>query len=269
MENTFNFNRFMLLVRRQWIGLGKIYLMAWGVLAGVFIVLFSFALRSVDGTSDPRELYNLLSFRAYLFVLIGLLYITVISGSYFANLGKKANAISELLLPASHLEKFLTALLYTFVITSVSYFLIFFLVDVGFVIYLRSVATNFLLSQGESINGINMDRLPYFFTTDYVREVYYFLFLPYLLSAIFLLGSIYFVSFQYIKTAISLFIYIFLVVFCIYLTNRWFWEGTILSQRNTFWDDDTTILRSILVVGILLTVLFWGVSYLRLKEKEV
>lgn len=269
MENTFNFNRFMMLIRRQWISLGKIYLMAWGVLAGLLLFFYAYSLRSVESAPNLITADHLLDFRYPLFVILGLAYITIISGSYFNNLGQKPKAIFELLLPASRLEKFLTAVFYTAIVASASYFLIFYFVDVAFISYIRSIVTATVTIHTENGTDTVVDRLVHFYKTDLPTEIYYLLFLPYLLGAVFLLGSIYFHSFQYIKTAISLFIYVLIFVFCMYKANTWLIEGTISLDHQGFWGDRINIFRILCASGVLLTFLFWGVSYLRFKEKEV
>lgn len=271
MENTFNFNRFMMLIRRQWISLGKIYLMAWGVLAGLLLFFFyAYYLRSVESASNLITADNILNFRYPLFVILGLAYMTIISGTYFSHLGQKPKAIFELLLPASRLEKFLTAVFYTAIVASVSYFLIFYLVDAAFLSYIRSLFFTETVTIHNQ-NGVDtiVDRLVYFYNTDFPTEAYYFLFIPYLLSAIFLLGSIYFRNFQYIKTAICLFIYILVFIFCMYKVSTTLFDGTIALNHHSFWGNKETLLAIFLITGILLTSYFWGVTYMRLKEKEV
>lgn len=270
METTFNFNRFMLLVRRQWISLGKIYLMAWVVLAGLLLFSFMFFARSAEHASNVESIVAILEFRSTLFVFLGLFYMTIISSSYFSQLGQKAGASFELLLPASRLEKFITALFYTVILSTVSYLLIFWIVDLGFVTYLKKMLISVIMTlEVESGPVIERQLLVYFYEVPFPKEAYNFIFLPYLLGSIFLLGSIYFRNFQYIKTAISLFAYVILFAFCMYKASRWFMEGTISLEGDGFWQSKPTVFTVVCVSGIVLTALFWIVAYLRLKEKEV
>lgn len=270
MENTFNFNRFALLVRRQWISLGKIYLMAWGVLAGLLLFFYMFFSRSAGSAVNVETIVAMLEFRSTLFVILGLFYMTIISSSYFSQLGQKAKASFELLLPASRLEKFTVALLYTVILATASYILIFWIVDLGFISYLKrmliSVTTT---TQIESRPPVETQLLVYFHQMSFPKETYNFIFLPYLLGSIFLLGSIYFRNFQYIKTAISLFAFIIIFLFCMYKVSTTLFEGTIALTHHSFWGNKETIFSIFCVSGILLILLFWTVAYLRLKEKEV
>lgn len=269
METTFNFNRFMLLVRRQWIGVGKIYLMAWGVLAGLLLFFYIFFAGSAGYATNVESIVAMLEFRSSFFVFLGLFYMTIISSSYFSQLGEKAKASFELLLPASRLEKFMAALFYTAILATVSYILIFWIVDFGFVTYLKSKLISVTTTlQVESGPAVETQLLVNFYQIPFPKEVYYFIFLPYLLGSIFLLGSIYFRNFQYIKTAISLFAYVILFAFCMYKASRWFLGGTI-SQGNGFWESRSTVFMVVCIGGIVLTLLLWTVAYLRLKEKEV
>lgn len=270
MNNTLNSNRLSMLIQRQWIEFGKIYLMSLAVLAGIFIAFYGYSIYEVyRQNADNHALQSMLSFRPYLFVFMGLLFITIISGTYFSNLGQKPKAIFELLLPASKLEKFFVAIFYTTILTTVSYLLIFFLVDLGFVSYIRSnFSSSYSYFDEESGREVVVDQLMFFYKQEINPKVYLMTFLPYLLSALFLLGSIMFTKFQYIKSAVLLTVYILLYILFMLKVIQFFTQDTIRISEGVF-SEEVNILRVICVLGVLVTVAVWGIGYLRLKEKEV
>jgi len=269
MSNLFNSTRFFGLIRRQWIGFGRIYLMAIGIIAGVIFGFYAVNFGPNYDDIEKNTVYSLLNFRAPLFCILGLFFVTVISSSYFADLGKKTRAIFELMIPASQLEKFLVSLFYTVVVSIGSYLLVFYLIDLAFVSYLRSfgsVVVNEMQPSGETVS---VDLWQYFFKVKYPDPAYYFYFLPILLNAIFLLGGIVYQNYQYVKTAISL------VLYCVVWTCLFVYlmktqtQDTVGTMDNNYWSDSNHIFALISAVGVLLTIVFWGVAFLRLKEKEI
>ena len=126
MNNIFDFNRFSLLVKRQWVENKKLFLMASFGIVGIIIVIDSLLMRWEYGYIDviPRFSIFLLSF--------------YFGGSVFTNyvfkdLSDKNISTSFLLVPASHFEKFLTGVLYAFVVFSMVFLTLFYVVDLGFV----------------------------------------------------------------------------------------------------------------------------------------
>lgn len=272
MSNTFHINRLLSLIARQWISFGKIYLMAITIAAGVIAAFYGYALYELF---DRQSLgfvtsSDALDFRAPLFVLLGMFFVTIISGAYFADYGQKPKAIFEVLIPASRLEKFLTAIFYTVVLCILSYIFVFILIDVAFVAYLRSwVLDTVEVDQAQSLSEQLAKNLPFFVNYDVPKQAPYFYFLPFLFNAIFLLGSIAYKNFQYIKTAVSLIVYIAIWCFGVVYIMKTLTDGSISVQRDSFWQDENHIFQVFLLVGSLVTIIFWGIAFLRLKEKEV
>lgn len=266
MNNIFNFNRFFLLLRREWINFGKIYLISLAVVAGVVLAFYGYYVYEQlhYGHGNWR---GSLGFRPVIFMFLGLLFLTMTSSSYFSDLGQKPKAIIELLIPASTLEKFLGSLVYTVFLTIGSFLLIFYLIDFAFLSYIRGFTketTSYIAADG---TAVVIDHLAYFFNQPFPETIKYLFMLPFLLNSVFLLGSIYFKNFHYIKTAVSVMIYIVcwigIFVFIIQrATRNTIWVG------DNFWQEEMNVLRIIGAVGVLLTLFFWFLSYLRLKEKE-
>ncbi|KQM75127.1 hypothetical protein ASE74_03910 [Pedobacter sp. Leaf216] len=264
MNNTFNINRFGLLLRRQWLDFGKIYLISFGVLIGILAFIYAISL------TDERLKYisfNTLNFRYPLFLITGLLFVSIIANSYFMQLGQKSKAIINILTPASTIEKFLCGIFYTVIVALPSYLLCFYLTDLIFVSSIR--ATHTLVTSYNDYNGkkVVIDNLAYFFSTPTVKQFLQFYYVPFLINAVFLLGSIFFQSFHYIKTAISVMafgvIWVTLTIFIIKkLTDNTVWVG------SHYWQDEQNIYFLISLMSILITLVFWFISFIRLKEKE-
>lgn len=272
MNNTFVFSRLVRLIKRQWIGFGKIYLMALGIIAGIFVAFFSYRIHQASQSHNFEDISKIFSFRPYLFSVIGMAFISIVSSSYFSVLGQKSKAITEILIPASRTEKFISALFYTVLLTTVSYLLLFYVIDLGFVSYVRrSFEASPVLVSPDTNNYFDLNQLNYFFQIPLADEIYWLLFLPFLSSAVFLLGSIYFNNFQFIKTAIIIVVYGALYVISMVKIMEWYTSDTvsIVTNNGAFFNQESNIIKSFCTVGILVTLLLWGISFLRLKEKEV
>ena len=270
MNNTFDFSRFVRLINRQWISVGKIYLMSLGIIAGIIIAFYAYNLRDIHNGDLEYNLTRLLNFRMPLFIIIGLAFIAIFSSSYFTNLGQKSRAIFDILIPASALEKFLSSLFYTVIVTIISYLLLFFIIDLGFVSYLRSNFTSTTSHFSQELNKeVIFDHLNYYFLVIWPRQMYWMLHVPFLLSASFLVGSIAFNNFHFIKTAITIVIYGFILVFSLIKTMIWMTRDTIVTNRDLFFSEEVNVLKVICAIGIIVTILLWGIAYLKLKEKEV
>jgi len=265
MNDTFNFNRFMLLLKRQWLGFGKIYLISLGVLTGLLILVYGFSLTDQTLNNISR---NTLSFRYFLLIITGFLFLTILSSNYFAHLGQKSRAITEILLPASGFEKMMAALFYTFVLAVFSYILVFYIVDTIFLSNIRANRTATAIITDYTGKKVTVDYLSYFFTTDRISELLPFFYLPLSLISIFLLGSIYFQRFHYIKTAICLISFIIIWILTTIYTMKTVTDGTVWVGSQ-YWQREENIMFVFSVVGITLTLCFWVITYIRLKEKEV
>ncbi|WP_293884294.1 MULTISPECIES: hypothetical protein [unclassified Sphingobacterium] len=269
MSNIFNSTRFLGLIRRQWIGFGRIYLMSIGIIAGVIFGFYAVNFASNYDGMKNQTAYSLLNFRTPLFCILGLFFVTVVSSSYFADLGKKTRAIFELMIPASQLEKFLVSLFYTVVVSIGSYLLVFYLIDLAFVAYLKGFGSMVLNQTASTGKAGSIDLWQYFYKVQYPHSAYYFYFAPILLNAIFLLGGIVFQNYQYVKTAISVVIYcVVWICFFVYLIKMQT-QDTVGVMSNNYWSDSNHIFALIGAGALFLTLVLWCVAFLRLKEKEI
>ncbi|RZL57709.1 MAG: hypothetical protein EOO93_17695, partial [Pedobacter sp.] len=91
MNNTFNINRFGLLLKRQWLDFGKIYLISLVVVIGVIIGFYAFSAPLPSKTNNFDYDSNLdMRFRYPLFLILGFLFISIVASSYFSLLGQKS-----------------------------------------------------------------------------------------------------------------------------------------------------------------------------------
>ncbi|MGF1924023.1 MAG: hypothetical protein ACQUHE_07570 [Bacteroidia bacterium] len=270
MNNTFDIQRFGLLLKRQWLEFGKIYLISLIVLLGVFLCFYGYAYYNLlfdTHFEKGNYRYQFLNFRVPLFATSGLIFGTVVASSYFSHLGQKSRAIIDLLTPASVLEKFFGGVFFATIIATISFFGIFYFTDLVFVMKIRSMVEDLSNSKLTAENGLG-----YFFTENNPNDFKPLYVVPFFITSIFLLGSIYFNKFHYIKTAIAVMIFSGIWAAIIGKSGQVLFEGKVLidrgQSRHMFNNKDTAELW-ITVIGIALTLIFWAITYVRLKEKEV
>ncbi|MBD1430228.1 hypothetical protein [Sphingobacterium litopenaei] len=267
MNNTFDFNRFKLLVGRQWQSYKKEYFLIVGVLLAIILYFYGNEFYKVFKVGDMDIYNNDFRFRIPLFIIFGLLYISLTASSYFKNYGKSNAAIAEILVPASKFEKFLAGIFYTTGLGFVTYLLLFHIVDFGFMNYVRSFTTS-TTTYVENGKEIVRDNLPYLHKIIYIDPVKYFVFLPFTINALFLLGSIYFKNKHFIKTIVSVAVYAGLCFFLIYSIYRLFFLGHMQLEENDYIDNKKLMLFLFAVLGWTITIILWAITYVRLKEKE-
>ncbi|RZL22604.1 MAG: hypothetical protein EOO96_23910 [Pedobacter sp.] len=268
MNNTFNINRFGLLLKRQWLDFGKIYLISLVVIAGVLVASYAF------NTNVPRRIQYLdaqnyfnMNFRIPVFLIVGMLFISIVASTYFAYLGQKSKAILDLMLPASVFEKFLAGVFYTAIVSLFSYLLIFYVTDISYTAYINTQidtlkASNSAILQVKGARTFLAEVAP---SQDVFR---YFFAFPFLFTAIFLLGSIYFNRFHYIKTAVSVMIFIGISMYIINEVADLITKNMVMVN-HTYSSDKSGVLTLVLLITIVLTLAIWAIAYIRLKEKEV
>ena len=269
MGNIFNLNRFGFLVKRQWLDFGKVYLLTLIILVAVIFSFYCYFIPPPiendnfdhDGNLDMR-------FRYGLFLLLGFLFISITSSSYFNILGQKPRAIQELMLPASTFEKFAGALFYTAILSVISYLLIFYCIDLGFVKYLNGHLNEFKMESVKQPRIKEVESILKQVATDrnYLMYVSSFFPFPFLVMSIFLLGSVYFNRFHYIKTAISVVIFGYVTFYIIFKASTLFIGDKVL---NNVIIQKEAILLWIFLVSAAITLTLWLITYIRLKEKEV
>jgi hypothetical protein len=264
MNNTFELQRFGLLLKRKWLEFGKIYLVTLAVAFGVMLIAYTLAFwplfRSPEMFSSDRVF-----FRIPFFIIFGFLFITAVSSNYFAHLGQKPKTIIDLLIPASTFEKFLAGVFFTAMLTTVSFLVLFYLTDFVFIAKLR----NAIESVGKTPAHAD---IPYFFTQPLPEFLSFFYVVPFFISSVFLLGSVYFDKFHYIKTALSVMVFVGVWAYIVFNAGDFITRDTHAVQGagpDIIRNDPMYISLSVGFVILLFTLVFWAITYVRLKEKEV
>src|SRR5690606_30088494 len=169
-------------------------------------------------------------------------------------LGQKSRATIDLMLPASTFEKFLSGIFFTSILSTFSFIVLFFAVDFAFISVLKE-------------NFIGEEKAEYIFSKDY--HVAVLSLMPLLVTSIFLLGSIYFNRFHYIKTAVTGMIFgsawTYLFVKIIELITK----GKVNASTTGGIEGNIKGEVLFIVITAFITLIFWVITYVRLKEKEV
>lgn len=254
MNNTFNIHRFNLLLKRQWLEFGKIFLITLLVATGVIVAFYGLTLLPLRELGYiPRRL----GFREPLFFIFGYLFVSIIASSYFAHLGQKSKAIIDLLIPASTFEKFLAGFFFTSILSVLAFLLIFTITDWAFIAYIKSY-----------FKTGNLDELAemktFFIKNDFSLFAPLYV-IPFTVTSIFLLGSAYFNRFHYIKTAVCVMIFSGLWTYIVMNAVEWILSGKIPISRNS---KDAAEWLSFAIITVFTLVVF-SITYVRLKEKEV
>lgn len=275
MNNTFNIQRFGLLLKRKWLEFGKIYLITLAVAFGVILISYIIAFWPL--VNDLRTVSDrTLIFREFLFLGFGFLFITAVASTYFSHLGQKPKTIIDLLIPASTFEKFIAGIFFTAILTTVSFIVIFWLTDLVFVAKLRSIYSS--VSQSTSYTDAHgtvtaiKDNAAYFFVRNKPNLFLPVYVLPFFVTSIFLLGSIYFNKFHYIKTALSVMVFTGLWTFIVVKAGQYLTDGrhAVENPGRIIHDPGKDTIECLLALMLLvLTLVFWAITYVRLKEKEV
>jgi hypothetical protein len=257
MNKIFNPARFGKLFVKHTTEHYKGYLMALAVLIGVMVLGGSFLVYMIDAPLDHNT-------QSALFLIILLIAGTIYTSTIFADLGEKKKAITYLTLPASHLEKYLVAWLYSFLVFLVIYAISFYLVAL-FLLNIKHVS-------GQAEGVINL------WQNQFLQMGLIYAFL----HAIAFWGAICFNKLHFIKTAFVFFIFLGLLILFnkIVLTsmigrnvdaappfgNLRFQDGGRQVDITLANARDNPML-TFLVLG--LTLVIWIAAYYRLKEKQV
>lgn len=256
MNNTFNIHRFNLLLKRQWLEFGKIFLITLLVATGVIIAFYGLTLLPLEKFD---YIPHRLGFREPLFFIFGFLFISIIASSYFAHLGQKSKAIIDLLIPASTFEKFLAGFFFTSILSVVAFLLIFIITDWAFVAYIKSYFNKGNLEELAEVKT--------FFSKNDISSFAPLYLAPFVVTSIFLLGSAYFNRFHYIKTSICVMLFSGTWTYIVMNTVEVLLSGKASINRNGHGKEAMEwMLFAIIAV---FTLIVFYITYVRLKEKEV
>lgn len=266
---------------RHWGENRKRYLLAILAIGGLLAAWYGFIL-----TMDKRNpLGTGYQFSAYYCGLYftGCLYASTI----FSELSHKPQGINYLSVPASHLEKLCCAIFYCVILFFIVFTLIFYLVDIPMV----QLANRIILQDhpawlGPS-KGIGPVRVLNIFSDPGLpvpdRDYNLFLLGYFAIQAAFILGSVYFTRYSFIKTTVSLlFLWMVSMLFIFKITagiipDGWGRSDLLQWQQYNITRGQTKLIRLplwiestlIFLLQYSLPIIFWFITYFRLKEKEV
>ncbi len=297
MNQVFDFNRWWLLVGKQWSGNRKKYTLSLIAIAGLLLLWFIIVI-----LSDKHVIVDEMQVSTYYtgLFLAGCLYGSIL----FTDLGSKTRGFNYLVVPASHFEKLLSALFYAVVLfftiyTTIFYVLDFIMVKAGNAIaysqWLKGHATGSLFAPAKLMNVFYLKGRP-----DEPNALLYLLLLFFVLQSVFIFGSIYFSRFSLIKTIIGSLLAGLLITFLlvkviapilppgsyyngitdykVYTFKSGVTVNGVTTGISIYSDPETDKLVSLphWIGDVLLFLLkfafapaFWIATYFRLKEKEI
>ncbi len=261
MNQTFNFQRFMLMLRLEIAEKGRTQLLMAALLVGVMLLMMLPIMFSEE-FSDP--LFTLHIIALFMVVLFGgSLYTNQVFGQYDST----NSAIAALMVPASRLEKFLSTLL-----LNLAFIIPFFLLFIGLHIWTTNFANSHLLPGEGKYKPLRESALWVTFG------------LATLIQGASFLGAIYFTKAAYIKTTAAFFIVIILGSTANYfvaksmiplatdLTATPFLQLRVhFIENNQYYNVDPPQVLQYFVntLPILVLLALWYIAYLRMVEKEV
>ncbi|MDZ7897145.1 MAG: hypothetical protein U5N85_03840 [Arcicella sp.] len=269
MNNFFNYQRFALLLKRQWVENQKLFLMATLVMLGIGILFYAPNLDWPGG-----YLFNIDSRTGIFFV--GLF----ITGSLFTNyifkdLSDKNSSTSYLLVPASHFEKVSSGIFYAIIVFPVVYSIVFYALDSAFVSIGNSILESNVSKGLMKIEKLNLNKSLFgnLRDIDFSRAK---LILPIwlVIQAFMILGSISFMRWSFIKTCFTGFAVLLILGLTIGSMDKLFLEdlrnqagGNQGFQVKPTSDMFSNYLQYI--VKYALAPLFSVIAYFKLKEKQI
>ena len=243
--NTFSFARFKQLSKRT-IELNRSsWLMGLGAVLGILLILWFFPILTGHNTWHSYRIENLLPAAIFFFVPGGLF----ITSSLFNELHSPTTAFQHLTLPATALEKLLSAWAVTTVLYTIASLIIYFLLTL-----IIQLITALTISSDLSIQMFNpLD----FDLAESVASYFYY-------HSIFLLGAVYFVKNNFLKTLLSI---VLVVSALILITGLVFFvsAGTIAFQFST--DDLSSVV--IHTLSIFFSLFMLVIAWIRLKNRQV
>ena len=256
MNKTFSIQRFGRLFKKHTKEHFRNYGMSVAVLVGVMLLGASFLVYMVEVQLDKN-------FQTFFFFSIMLLAGTIFTSTVFADLGERKKAITFLVLPASHLEKWLVAWVYSFLIFIIVYTMIFYVVLFA------------------ALNMHHVHEHRQFILNVFEKQILQMYMVYAFLHAIAFFGAIYFEKLHFVKTAFTFFI----ILAALIIINKGLLSALLgrtvdasppfgyLRFGDTGQAVDIKISSSddpyLLYLIIILTLILWAGTYFRLKEKQV
>lgn len=257
MKPEFGIHRFGRLFFKYTIEHYRGYLMSLAVLVGVLVLGGGFMVYMIDVPIDR-------SLQSAFFLIIMVLAGTVFTSNVFADLGDKKRAAAWLTLPASHIEKYLVAWIYSYLVFIIVY------------------TITFYLSVLLLMNLKHFPNHPNSFMNVFDRQVLEMFVVYACLHAIALCGAIYHEKMHFIKTGFVFFIAIAFLILANKIVqegmfgrsveasppfgNLRFSEGSRITEVYIFQSIRNDYMIFLVTA---LALIFWVAAYYRLKEKQI
>jgi hypothetical protein len=271
MNNTFDFNRFSLLVKRQWVENKKLFLMASFALIGIGILLYS--LTSNWNRGDISNAVQVLFFTSGLF-FAG----TLFTNYVFKDFSDKNSTTHFLMTPSSHLEKLLSGCVYGFIVFPIVFLVIYFAIDYFFVSFANSFHHN--LVEKNLIKDSTWKENIWFY--EQLSEKPRIFLQPligmwFIVQSAMIIGTVMYTRWAYIKTA---FISLSFIIALGFLTNYVFdfmigeLDEQATAKTHNFYQlikptKDMLMEVTILCLKYVFTPILLLIAYFKLKEKQV
>jgi len=257
-NNTFSLNRFIKLFKRHSIANYKPYLMLLLLLIGGIATALTFSIKNAESIISIEQ-YTM--FKISLFVSV-----PIFTAGIFSELSSQSKSISYLMLPASNLEKWLVAWVYSFFIYLIIYVACFYFVDILVLQYCNATAK-------KPQELVNIFDPKYSLINDLVIFA--------LLHALSFFGAVFFRKHQILKIGSLLLVFYFGLVyvnaavltamFGVDVNAGFIFNGiAIVDQNNYYRINESPVISSLLpYILTIAAILIWSAAYYRLKEKEV
>lgn len=258
MNNTFNLNRFIKLFKRHSIANYKPYLMLLLFLVGGLTITLSY---SSSHTNSFLSVDQYTIFKIILFISA-----PIFTAGIFGELSTQSKSINYLMLPASNLEKWLVAWLYSFVIYLIIYTACFYMVNC-IVIQIANATAKVPL---ELVNIFDPEH-------ELVSDLLIFA----LLHALSFFGSVVFRKHQILKVGSILLVAYFgllntntavlTAMFNLEVSMGSLFDSvSIIDDKNYYQIKESPMISSLSQYSFLIvTGMIWMATYYRLKEREV
>lgn len=280
MNQTFNFQRWSLLVGQHWAENRKRYLLSIAAYASLLLVWFVFIMMTDEYDPLAKGLQQVTFY--FSVILIGPFY----ASQFFSQLSSKAKGTNYLMVPASSLEKLLCSLFYVIIFFPLVLIAAFYFVDT-LAVFIANVTHPGYNGVVDHQGVLLKAKVANVFSSARQNDreaLYYGTLMFFALQSVALLGSVYFGKYSYIKTAITLtlvFLFFALVLnfFMKAIMPSGHIQGTftkyIFYSGNNFNAGRMVQLPKWVekVIEFLISYafppIFWTATYFRLKEKEV
>lgn len=262
MNNTFNINRFILLLNKDIQENGKRYLFSFLSLLGTLaIILISSSYLAYSSRSfNPAQLNNdQLNIISSLFFFLSLAW----ASTAMDVINTKTKRISYLSMPASNFEKYFSRWL----IVTIGYFIAFF-ISLWIADLLRVLIGSILFREVD----IKMLDFSHLINSD---KLYFTLSVYFLFQSIFLLGSMFWEKNPFIKTFSFTAIIIGLLILLMYKTIGIFYDdysnfgNVIMSFLPEELNFENRIFIIISSIAYCFTLINWILAFFRFKEFEI